>query len=209
MPAKSDECLFVIDCACRGERNGKHKTYVVYSTVPNPASHTTVSSSRCSLSSTQQALLRNLPAQLRPVTSAPALATLLHNMRVELCKYVGSVIVGAEKSSQMTVPGTCCRYCHGGALSLDECYFEPVSSCSLKDVYGPDVVSAWTKNMDEGALNEARKKLHGDRIYFSAVTGKTEYGQIPPQVWFVPSSAEMVTRQRCLPTRDFVTRLGA
>jgi hypothetical protein len=44
------------------------------------------------------------------------------------------------------------------------------------------VVSAWGKDLDEGALNEARKKLHGDRIYFSAVTGKTEYGKIPPQV---------------------------
>lgn len=75
-----------------------------------------------------------------------------------------------------------CSYCHGGALTLDECYFEPVSSCSLNDVYGPDVVSAWGNNLDEGALNEARKKLHGDRIHFSAVTGKTEFGKIPPQV---------------------------
>lgn len=57
-----------------------------------------------------------------------------------------------------------------------------MSSCSLKDVYGPDVVSTWGDNIDEGALNEARKKLHGDRIYFSAVTGKTEYGKVPTQV---------------------------
>lgn len=98
-----------------------------------------------------------------------------------------------------------CRYCHGGALTLDECYFEPVSSCSLNDVYGPDVVSAWGNNLDEGALNEARKKLHGDRIHFSAVTGKTEFGKIPPQV--CQPTAHAVSNMLWLP-RDGCTTPG-
>ena len=74
------------------------------------------------------------------------------------------------------------RYCHSGALALDECYFEPVSSCSLRAVYGAEAVSAWSNNLDEGALGEARKRLHGDRVFFNAVTGQYTFSKIPPQV---------------------------
>lgn len=50
------------------------------------------------------------------------------------------------------------------------------------DVYGPEVVAAWGDRVDTGALHEARKKLHGERFLFNAVTGQNEYGKVPPQV---------------------------
>uniref|UniRef100_A0A383VK11 Uncharacterized protein n=1 Tax=Tetradesmus obliquus TaxID=3088 RepID=A0A383VK11_TETOB len=72
-------------------------------------------------------------------------------------------------------------YCQGGALALDECYFEPVSSCSLRDAYGPDVVAEWGKSLQLSTLEAARSRLHGDKIFFNAVINKNEYNGVPPQ----------------------------
>jgi hypothetical protein len=71
----------------------------------------------------------------------------------------------------------------GGALALDECYFEPLSSCSLRDAYGPDVEAAWGRFLKAEVLDEARKRLHGSKVYFNAVDKQNHtYGEVPPQV---------------------------
>jgi hypothetical protein len=74
------------------------------------------------------------------------------------------------------------RYCQGGALSLDECYFEPVSSCSLRDAYGAEAVAAWGQTLQEDVLVQARKRSHSDRVVFNTLNGVYEYGRTPPQV---------------------------
>lgn len=65
---------------------------------------------------------------------------------------------------------------------MDECYFEPISSCSLRDAYGPDIVAAWGESLQDDILDAARKRLHGDKILFNAVTKQNEFGRVPPQV---------------------------
>ncbi|WIA43703.1 hypothetical protein OEZ86_010133 [Tetradesmus obliquus] len=74
-------------------------------------------------------------------------------------------------------------FCQGGALAVDECYFEPISSCSLRDAYGPDVVAAWGQYLSDATLDAARQRLHGDRVTFNAVTGQDQQQkpQLPSQ----------------------------
>lgn len=97
----------------------------------------------------------------------------------------GSMALGSTAGRCLPIAhvhATVCRYCHGGSLALDACYFVPVSSCSLLDVYGPEVAAEWGRHLDTHKLHEARKHLHGERFYFNAVTGQYEFGRIPPQV---------------------------
>ncbi|WIA15626.1 hypothetical protein OEZ85_002253 [Tetradesmus obliquus] len=101
---------------------------------------------------------------------ADALAWAMTEGRVLLLDYQSPWTRGSPKT-----------YCQGGALALDECYFEPVSSCSLRDAYGPEVVAAWGKSLQDGVLDAARKRLHGHKILFNAVTNKNEYSRVPPQ----------------------------
>ncbi|WIA43713.1 hypothetical protein OEZ86_010141 [Tetradesmus obliquus] len=101
---------------------------------------------------------------------ADALAWAMAEGRVLLLDYESPWTRGSPRS-----------YCQGGALALDECYFEPVSSCSLRDAYGPDVVAAWGSSLQVDLLDAARKRLHGDKIFFNAVINRNEYSRVPPQ----------------------------
>jgi hypothetical protein len=75
---------------------------------------------------------------------------------------------------------------------LDECYLEPVSSCSLRDVYGAEVVAAWGQTLQDDILDQARNRSHSDRIVFNTVSGLHEYGRGPPQVRSVHESQYMM-----------------
>lgn len=65
-------------------------------------------------------------------------------------------------------------YCHGGALPFDACYFEPLSSCSLRDVYCEAAVHAVEHSLDLAPLAVLRRPLHGEHVWFGELLNKTE-----------------------------------
>jgi hypothetical protein len=69
-------------------------------------------------------------------------------------------------------------YCKG-LQSLDTCYFEPLSSCSLRDIYGAEFVTAYNENPDDAALADKRRQTHSDRIQFMVVQGINYENKLP------------------------------
>lgn len=108
--------------------------------------------------------------------------TCCHRAQQLTCHLAPCYITDALSLFNMTCDASLFRFCQGGALALDECYFEPVSSCSLRDVYGADVVAAWGRSLQDDILDAARKRLHGERIVFSVILGRDIYMKAPPQV---------------------------
>lgn len=60
------------------------------------------------------------------------------------------------------VQGSFCR----GFPTMDTCFFEPISSCSLRDVYGQAIVSDPDIYRNATAIQEAQRRLSSLRIHF-------------------------------------------
>ena len=59
-------------------------------------------------------------------------------------------------------------YCRG-LQTLDNCYFEPLSTCTVEDVYGADFSAAYNREPDDAALEERRNQIHGERTQFMSL----------------------------------------
>ena len=56
-------------------------------------------------------------------------------------------------------------YCKG-LRTIDTCFFEPISSCTLEDVYGTDFVVAYNNAPDSNALEKQRQACSSDNVVF-------------------------------------------